>query len=236
MIKKCQSIILSTKKYGDSSKISKTFTRELGIISVIAKGAMKPKSKFGASIEPMNLVETVFYHKQNRDIQTLSEANVLEYYSKLITSIESAACGYMIVEAISITQHENQENPELFDIAIESLHLLNNSEVKSELILLDFLFKLIDNIGYTLPHPTEDNADLFSISNSKFVDSKNDSYTFQFGINTFSLLKSLLANEELSKIEYKEKAFRRLFKFLRTYLSYHMDRQFNLKSASLLNL
>ena len=44
-------IILHSFRYGETSKIVRLLTRDHGPQSVIAKGAMNPKSKFGARLQ-----------------------------------------------------------------------------------------------------------------------------------------------------------------------------------------
>ena len=44
-------IILATLRYGETSKIVRLATRDLGVQSAIAKGASRPKSKFGAALQ-----------------------------------------------------------------------------------------------------------------------------------------------------------------------------------------
>ena len=63
-------IVLKTIPYGDSSIISRLFTEDQGKITVMAKGAWRPKNTTGPLLEPMNHIRLQYYHKNNRDIQT----------------------------------------------------------------------------------------------------------------------------------------------------------------------
>ena len=44
-------IVLSALRYSESSKIVRLATRELGVQSAIAKGALRPRSRFGAALQ-----------------------------------------------------------------------------------------------------------------------------------------------------------------------------------------
>lgn len=64
--------ILKTYDYSDTSKILRCLTRDHGLRSVIAKGARRPKSRFGGLVEPFSDGIATFYLKEGRDLYTLS--------------------------------------------------------------------------------------------------------------------------------------------------------------------
>ena len=47
-------IVLATLRYGETSKIVRLATREQGIQSAIAKGAMRPRSRYGAALQALS--------------------------------------------------------------------------------------------------------------------------------------------------------------------------------------
>ena len=53
MIISTNAIVLKTIRYGDSSIISRLFTENHGKVSIIAKGAWRPKKTSGMILEPM---------------------------------------------------------------------------------------------------------------------------------------------------------------------------------------
>ncbi len=54
-------IVLHTFRYGETSKIARLLTRDHGPQSVIAKGAMNPKGKFGARLQSLSEGVASFY-------------------------------------------------------------------------------------------------------------------------------------------------------------------------------
>ena len=44
-------LVLQTYRYSETSKVVRLATRDLGVQSAIAKGALRPKSRFGAGLE-----------------------------------------------------------------------------------------------------------------------------------------------------------------------------------------
>ena len=67
-----QATILKTYDYSETSKILRLLTRDHGLVSVIAKGARRPKSRFGGVLEPFTDGVATYYSKGGRDLHTLS--------------------------------------------------------------------------------------------------------------------------------------------------------------------
>ena len=55
-----ESFLLHQRSYGETSIIAEVFTRNLGKMSVIARGAKKPKSKFFGYLVPFSRLKITF--------------------------------------------------------------------------------------------------------------------------------------------------------------------------------
>jgi DNA repair protein RecO (recombination protein O) len=82
IITKTEAIVLRTVEFQESSIIATLFTLKHGKIAVIAKGARKPKSKFAAFLVAGQMLEVVYYMKQTRQVQTLSDTSYLQKLDK----------------------------------------------------------------------------------------------------------------------------------------------------------
>src|SRR3989304_2913997 len=69
-------IILHAFKYADTSKLGRLATREPGVQSAIAKGASRPKSRFGASLQVLSQGTAHLYFRPTAELQTLSAFDV----------------------------------------------------------------------------------------------------------------------------------------------------------------
>src|SRR5215204_6429821 len=65
-------VVLSSLRYSETSKIVRLATREFGVQSVIAKGALRPKSRFGAALQLLSEGEAQFVLKENRELHLLT--------------------------------------------------------------------------------------------------------------------------------------------------------------------
>jgi DNA repair protein RecO (recombination protein O) len=65
-------IILATFRYGESSKIIRLATASAGVQSAIAKGALRPKSRFGAALQVLSEGQAHLIIHSNRELQLLT--------------------------------------------------------------------------------------------------------------------------------------------------------------------
>ncbi|MGH7608306.1 MAG: DNA repair protein RecO, partial [Gemmatimonadales bacterium] len=71
-------VVLQTYRYSETSKIVRLATRDLGVQSAIAKGALRPRSPFGASLESWSEGTAQLYHRETRELQTLAGFDVID--------------------------------------------------------------------------------------------------------------------------------------------------------------
>ena len=95
-------IVLRSYNLAESDRILVCLTRTSGLVRAVAKGARRMKSRFGAALEPFTLVRLSFHERENRDLVTLSSAEILKSYFDLTTNLESgevlAYMGEMVAE------------------------------------------------------------------------------------------------------------------------------------------
>lgn len=149
-IENSEAIILSGIKYGDSSKILRVLTKNNGKMSLIAKGAYRKNNKFGASIEPSTISNLIFYFKNNRDLQQLTESSFEYKYKNVFKEIERICTNYLILEFLDFTQKKDYINHKVFDIAKYYLIQNDKSEVNTFINLSLFLIELVDTLGYKI--------------------------------------------------------------------------------------
>lgn len=182
MIETTEAIVLKSLKYGDTSKIVTLYTKSFGKTTVIAKGARTKKSKFGSALEPMSYITAVFYKKESRDIQLLSQADLIEVHRSLNNDEKKLAVGLCIIEFLHASIHDQEQHEEIFDLTKNSLSELNASK-KSELnFLIWYLVHLISMHGFEF-----DFSRCVNCHKNLLTEFKNDS-ALRFNIDKGTLL------------------------------------------------
>src|SRR2546428_8845824 len=70
-------VVLRTYPYSETSKIVRLATRDLGVQSAIAKGVLRPRSRFAAGLELLSEGMAQLYPPETRELQTLAPVDLL---------------------------------------------------------------------------------------------------------------------------------------------------------------
>lgn len=112
-------IVINTLKYGESSKIINILTREKGVIGVIAKGALKEKSKLRVISNNFTYANFQLYYKENK-LGTLVSADIKNNFLNIKSDIiKFGYMGYLTDLAKNVSKETSSEN--VYDILINSL-------------------------------------------------------------------------------------------------------------------
>ena len=109
-----EAIVLHGVDFSESSRIVTFLTPHRGRIACIAKGVRRKNSPMAAALDTMNRVEAVYYWKDNRQVQTLAEASVLDRYTPIKEDLARSAFAMFILEIAGKIAHENEPSEDFF--------------------------------------------------------------------------------------------------------------------------
>lgn len=190
-IVKTEAVVLSKINYGDSSSIASLFTEDYGKLSVIVKGARSPKSKYGRVVDPLNYLSVVLYKKESREIQLLSQADIIEHYSKIKDDLNKLSYAYAVVELVKNLLAEHETNKKIFKAIIKILGRFSLSEEKPEITFGRFFIFFLKEIGYEIQ------TDSCSVCGKNSFTS-NIYYNFDKGLICAECRKSAVDNYEIN--------------------------------------
>ena len=154
MIVQTEGLILRGFRMSESSKVVILYSRDLGKVRLVAKGARRPKSKFGASLEPLTWGRYVFYRRDNRDLQTLSEGDIVHAFDPIKQHYGRLAAGSVVCELLDHMTEDEERNPMLFRFALDTLHWIGQIATPAlDLPIWYFQLKAAGELGYR-PHLT----------------------------------------------------------------------------------
>src|SRR5256885_1738710 len=97
-----EALVLRTYNFGEADKIVVCLTRTAGLIRGVAKGCRKLKSRFGAALEPFTVARLTYYQKENQELVSLSQAEIVKSHFALSSQAETltglAYMGDLVVE------------------------------------------------------------------------------------------------------------------------------------------
>ncbi|MDP4218878.1 MAG: DNA repair protein RecO [Bacteroidota bacterium] len=152
MLVTTEAIILRSRKQGDTSKIVSVYTRDYGLVDLIAKGAREMKSKFGSSLEPFNCAKVTFYKKEGKDLYLLSSAESAITLRNLQSDLEHIEAATKVVELLLRSQHHEESNVELYEHVKRTLALMSEAKEAASVvpILYAYYLRYIHLAGFAM--------------------------------------------------------------------------------------
>ena len=241
--------MLKTMTYGETSKILTVLSKDHGKISLLAKGARDTKSKYGGSLEPFTHINVVYYEKEGRELQYLSEASVLNGFLGIPCSLERLYPAMAVLEVCSRVVHGNEEHPKLFELVRQTLEGLSKTSKRPMNGLLYFMAQLASLLGYRLEaercshclHLMEQSNFKFNVEYGRVVcgacPPALQSTTLTLTKETVAILAQLNKSNGAGvfNLAISENSGREVFRVLLKHLQYHLDELTSLNTLPFLN-
>ena len=122
-------------------------TYELGPCSALARGALRPKSRFGGLLEPFVEGQATLYTKRGRGLHTLSSFEPIGEYRQLGVSLDSFTIASVLCEMDMRLAPEHRDD-DLYAPLIDGLEGLHNSEGSNSNADLKYVWALVDTLGF----------------------------------------------------------------------------------------
>ena len=150
-ILRTQALSLHSVFFAESSKVVTFFTRDFGKLNFLAKGARRPKSKFGGALETFTHASLIIYKPETPKLYILSDAEIIRSFSELHTSTEQYQAGTQIIDFVLKAVDFNEPNARLFNLVLSAFTVLANktwTKKSEDNLVLAFFLKAASFIGY----------------------------------------------------------------------------------------
>ena len=121
---KARALVIRTFPFGDSSAVVGLYTRELGKVRALAKGAWRPKSAFDGAHDLLSACQVLLLRKSSGGLDLLTEA-CLERRFRVGGSMTAFHGGMHVAELLDALTADADPQPELFDVADTTLAMLS---------------------------------------------------------------------------------------------------------------
>lgn len=143
MNKEIEGIIIREKDYGDTSKIIDVFTKDYGIIGVIAKGSKSMKSKLRSVTTKFTYGIFNIYYKENK-LSTLKEVDIINNFKNIRKDINLIAYSTYLLD-LSEQVYKQNNSIDIYNILISTLIKINDkydSLALTNIVELKYLYYL----------------------------------------------------------------------------------------------
>jgi len=147
---KTEAIVLRSIRYGEADRILHLYSREHGRLGAIAKGARKPKSRFGGRLEPFFRLDLML-HEGRSDLHTVTGVSTVDGYPRLRSDGAAIGAGARGCDAVLRLLDSGDPNPPAYNLLCRYLELLDtpgNPRSASLEVALAFRLKLALVAGF----------------------------------------------------------------------------------------
>ena len=127
-----KAIVVHRTNYGEADRILNLLTPDHGVLSVIAKGARREKSKLAGNIELFTL-SNITIHEGRGNMGTLTGARVDTYFMHILEDYDRLQLGYEAIKQIKRVADIVPE-PAFFSLLLECFTSLNDKKIPLKLI------------------------------------------------------------------------------------------------------
>ncbi len=134
-----EAIVLRTHRLGEADKIASLLTRQLGRLRAVAKGALSRRGRYGASLEPLSYIKVWIYDRENRDLQRVGSAEILESFFEMQGDYRVQLAAQYLAEVSERFLPDREVNERVFRLLLVVLRALKRSgEINRPLLFFDY--------------------------------------------------------------------------------------------------
>lgn len=122
---KTEAVVLRSIRYGEADRILHLYSKTRGRIGAIAKGARKPRSRFGGRLEPFFRLDLIL-HEGRGDLMTVTSATTVDGYPRLRSSGAALTAGARACDAVLRLLDSEEPNPPAYNLLCRYLSLLDD--------------------------------------------------------------------------------------------------------------
>lgn len=143
-----EAIVIGGHNLGEADRIIPFFTRKLGKVRAVARGARRVRSRYGGTLELFTLGQLVFFEWPNRTLHKINEFSVIEPFAELKADLGRLSRGAYLVELAGVSIEEGESSEEIFLLLRDALTLLALHD--DSRLLRSFEIRLLKIVGYLL--------------------------------------------------------------------------------------
>ena len=144
-----EAVVLRHADWGEADRLLTLYTRELGKVHAIAKGARKIRSRKAGHLEPFTRVTLQL--ARGHDLLIVTQADTVDAYLPIHENLVKTGQTAYVVELLDrFTYEDESENKNIFHLLTETLARLEK-EADPWLAIRYYEIQLLDLLGYR-PH------------------------------------------------------------------------------------
>ena len=143
---KIQGVVVNAAQWGDNDKMLTVLTREMGVISVAAKGVKSLKNPNAQAVAPLCYSNFVLNRKS--DVYSLVSADIIESFYALREDVTALAYGVYFAQLASFCVGRNNLADDEVRLLLNSLYMLCKHPDRCDVLKCAFELKICEYAGF----------------------------------------------------------------------------------------
>ena len=170
MIINTDAIVLKTFSYGETSLISRCFTKDKGKISFIIKGAKSKKNLVSPYFQPLSFINIIYKENEKRELQIVSKVSFVQIWTKIPLSLRKMSLSQSILEISDFTLEKNDPYPNLFNILINTFQIFESGDINENVLFWNYECNILSEMGFMINIEDSLDSELISLKiNDKII-------------------------------------------------------------------
>lgn len=145
---KISGIVIREVKTRESDKLITVLSRELGVINIYVKGAMRLKNKFHSATGMFTYSEFVVFESHSTELYQLNEAYPKHIFHALSGNVEYLALAMYMSELVREVTVPDEATEEILRLFLNTLHMMCRGKWTPKVCKAAFEMRLMCETGY----------------------------------------------------------------------------------------
>lgn len=236
MIQATKGIVLNSFDFSETSIIAKIFTEQFGLQSYLINSVRSKKAKFKANLfQPLSLLDLVVYHKENKNLQRLSEAKSAIVFCSIPYDVIKSSLVMFLGEVLYKSIKTELQDEALFQFIFNSVSLLDMEHRNCNNFHLFFLAGLTHFLGIFPSGTYSEDTPFFNLTEGRFFEEDNSISEILDKKNSLLLNKILTSSyEDFFRMEISSADRKQLLLIFIRYFELHLASFTDIRSHEIL--
>lgn len=143
-------VILRSQHYRETSRIVTFYSRQRGLVKAVAKGARGKRGRFASTLEPMQRVRVTLSIRESRELQTVTQADLLQPFARIREDLFRATYAQAVIELVGRLMWQENSSEDVYDLLLNVLQAYEEGLGDSQLLFFAFQIHMAALLGYAV--------------------------------------------------------------------------------------
>lgn len=148
-LQRTQAVVIGRRPLGEADRLVTFYTREFGRLSGVAKGARRPRSRFGSALELFTQGQLLFFETEWSALVRVDHFDILHSFLRVQEQLERFGQGAWVVECLGRLTAERDPQAALYGLLVRALSALEEIR-RPQRAALAFALRAVDLLGHRL--------------------------------------------------------------------------------------